>query len=266
MATPVPPTTQSTAADRAQYAHDTIDSTIPIEQWLAWDGSYDSKCPRDRPYRSEHVGTGAAVSGTESCVEKPPNSFVDAQGQEWGPWGDKVGVNVTAASGRYNVATGGAEGGVGQPAAPPSPVTFGKAGELTYTGDPLTDMLLYQFNTQRSLDQTYNPNLFGRTEGRVPGVPTTTPENAPFQDVTGKLLSGGGLWWSGDTAAFGQPATPAPTRRNRGGGGGVDVGSIEAIGALTEPPPPAGETPMQNMLMTRLGGPKSRETRNPLKF
>jgi hypothetical protein len=117
------------------------------------------------------------------------------------------------------------QAGQAQPAAPPpppKPVTEGKAGELTYTGNPLTDTLIEMFNTRRRISDQAAPNLFGFQGGRDPGQLATTAAGAPkdplgaMPDVTGRLLQGGGLYWTGAqptapaAAPTAAPAAPAP--------------------------------------------------------
>lgn len=160
----------------------------------------------------------------------------------------------------------------GQPGAQPvqeqGPVTFGKS--LSYTGNPLVDMLLYQFNNRRSLD-TGEANIFGWAGGRKPigldkyGMPT-----ADQPDVTGRLLSGGGLWWGGKDAVWqppggggGTPApSPGPTPPPYGKGGEVAPEPDVAGGPVqrkTGPQPGedlwtrpvGGDTAIQRMLRQR---------------
>jgi hypothetical protein len=114
------------------------------------------------------------------------------------------------------------QAGQAQPAAPPpppKPVTEGKAGELTYTGNPLTDTLIEMFNTRRRISDQAAPNLFGFQGGRDPGQLATTAAGTPkdamaaIPDVQGRLLQGGGLFWSespsGKPPSASAPAAPA---------------------------------------------------------
>ncbi len=87
---------------------------------------------------------------------------------------------------------GGADGkgGAGAPAgAPAEPVTQGK--QLSYTGDPMTDMLLYQFNnTQLSGEAGQGQNIMGLGMDNKAGG-----EGADADDGgMAQLLKGGGLW------------------------------------------------------------------------
>ena len=184
-----------------------IDPSIPDAQWHAQceeqesEGGFDSGCPPDRPFRSARPIEGAS-GPVDNCVEKrencPPGFRVigsdhnntarclpgDAREFQQGP----------------QPGQGPGQPGPGQPAAP---TTFGSAGDLSYTGNPLIDALLYQFNTQSSL-QTGARNIFG-----LPRYGGGAPETAApgFGDVKGKLLPGGGLIW-GQSQTFGPGGTP----------------------------------------------------------
>ncbi len=111
-----------------------------------------------------------------------------------------------------------------QPAAaqytPPKPVFEGQAGSLTYTGNPLTDALLYQFNNQKSL-QTGESGLFGNFGAQGTDKPS----------ITGKLLQGGGLIWGEGASPFGGVTPPAPQ------GNGVLPGQGLRPAPEFEPPP-----------------------------
>lgn len=67
-----PPLTAETVA---QHAYNTIDSTIPMSQWQAWQGHFDPACPPNAPYKSQKVDSSGKVIG--GCEEKPDNC----------PWG-----------------------------------------------------------------------------------------------------------------------------------------------------------------------------------
>lgn len=192
-------------------------------------------------------------------------------------WGDLVekptdaGPNTPPGmTGLKDGGSGGTSGGGSK--ASTEPTTEGTAGEISYTGNPLTDMLIAQFNSQRNLADPTKSNLFGWLAGRNPQDPTKPPTatTAPFQDVTGRLLSGGGLWWApstewknvtstgeSDRAPAAPPAaapaapTPQPTLP-------VTTGSQNPtprqIPSPTLPPMPAGpyapttSSPLQDML------------------
>lgn len=114
---------------------------------------------------------------------------------------------------------GSGSGSSGGAAAAPVNVREGKSGELSLTGDPLTDMLITSFNTQRNA-LTGNENMFGWEGGRGPDDPSKAA------DVSGRVLQGGALWWA-PTSQFGSvvgsthagdkstlpsaTATPSPT-------------------------------------------------------
>jgi len=104
----------------------------------------------------------------------------------------------------------GAGGGAGATAQSQSQTTAARQGtEIGYTGNPIVDMLIYQFNNRRSLD-TQDPNIFGLTGGRQ--VPPSDP-NGNKADVTGRLLEGGGLWWAptqDSKDVFGSTTAPTP--------------------------------------------------------
>jgi len=145
---------------------------------------------------------------------------------------------------RFGPGAGVAGGGVpGQPAAA-KPTTFGAAGDLTYTGNPLTDALIYQFNNQRQLgDQSGQAlNIFGLRNERTRDQANT--EGTP-QDIQGQLLKGGGLWWtdkdqSKDVFKGWRVGQEQKKKRQGGGGGGAPGYSTQP--ATTQPaaqPPPA---------------------------
>jgi len=108
--------------------------------------------------------------------------------------------------------------------------------EISYTGNPLVDMLIWQFNTRKSMDfyKSGDPNIFGLSGGR------TVPSQDGAGDVTGRLLKGGGLWWAPTKDAkdvFGsatqQSAQPKKTSA---------ASAPEASVTPPQPPPPAEET------------------------
>ncbi len=181
-----------------------------VNQYRAWQQFYDPKCPPNAPYHPnpEHMAElGVSGDTSGSCVEKPddvPPGFESMYDREKAAREGKAAAAATAAT------------------TPTTPVTEGTAGQLTYTGNPLTDMLLQQFNTQAGLANSDQSNLFGWMAGRSPQDPTvaSTSKTAPYQDVTGRLLSGGGLWWSptslwstvtkGEQPAASPPPPPQP--------------------------------------------------------
>jgi len=107
----------------------------------------------------------------------------------------------------------GGTGGGGDSAsatATPAASTQGTQGQLAYTGNPLTDMLIYQFNNTGALGNQGQQNIFGMTGGREGQAAPTTPVSNTAQE-----LKGGGLWWAPTdqaTKVFGwmkPPAAPA---------------------------------------------------------
>ena len=150
-----------------------------------------------------------------ACVEKPT---------------DQVG-----ASGGNNQGQSG-QGGGQQSGPPPPPTTFGQ--NLTLTGDPMTDMLLQQFNTKHDF-MGMNKNIFGLGEDRAVGGEGA---NADMQNVKGQLLEGGGLWWGGEGFNQGYRADQAqkpgkPGRKRRGAGRAASPPPSPAD--IAAPPPPA---------------------------
>jgi len=131
--------------------------------------------------RKWDVAGGHFTNDFGDVVEKPTES---------GPLSTAAG----AATGEKGIPGGvtGAGGGVS------APVTEGTSGQISYTGNKLTDMLLDQFNSQRNLADPTKSNMFGFLAGRNPQDPNTpsTSKSGAFQDITGRLLGGGGLWWS----------------------------------------------------------------------
>ena len=177
----------------------------------SWEQYKSSSCPDGAPYKS-------IVSGL--CVEKPIDGGGMAQ-REDGSW-----YTPDNSKGQ----PGGAAGNIPGAAAPAEPVTHGT--QLSYTGDPMQDMLIHQFNTKANLGGQ-GMNVFGLGEDRAVGG---EGQAADMQDVIGQTLSGGGLWWSGDESAFegmkkkksAAPAPKPPTPQ-----------------AIAAPPPPATPPPAQ---------------------
>lgn len=119
-------------------------------------------------------------------VDKPTESGPQSQAAGYAT-GEK---NAGRAGGGGGGGQAGPAGGAG-PAVPPAPTTFGS--QLSYTGNPLTDMLLYQFNTGSQLSDPSKMNTFAMGQDRAEGG---TGANADQQKRQGQLLQGGGLWWS----------------------------------------------------------------------
>jgi hypothetical protein len=182
---------------------------------MAWQDSYNPKCPPDRPYNAED-GSG--------CVEKPDNSnkgymeagIMDENGN-WTPGGQARKQQMDAQKNQK----------------PPDPTTFGN--QLSMTGNPMQDMLISQFNQGQNTTYGQGNNIFGLGEDRAVGG---TGANADKQgQVQGQSLSGGGLWWGqGDATFKGEDgkAFRADTKN-----------SDEAIGQSPGVKPPAQVDPAQ---------------------
>jgi hypothetical protein len=171
----------------------------------------------------------------------------------------KDGANPFAGSGGGPGSGGGGGQGGGPPPPPPPPTTFGS--QLSYTGNPLTDMLLYQFNSGSQLSDPSKMNTFALGEDRQEGG---TGADADAGARTGQLLQGGGLWWQGpqekgqdafggfraDTAnaapagaAAAAPTAPAPAPRPAPTVA-QSPGAVQALPNVSQPPP----TDMSDML------------------
>jgi hypothetical protein len=222
-----------------------------LQGWItrSWD-------PNKGRFRSEHAPQGA--TGDWAYVEKPTEGIVDPQGVEWGPHGNKVGVNLSALGlntlhGSVRTGGGGGGGGGGQQ---------GQQGQQNFAAglyDPNNPLQNHLVNMARS-------GSFGNwAEGGV--------NNAAS-------LQGGGVW-SGFGADFSQKFNPLKPRGggrggNRGGGGGqpnpfetaaqnptiAGPAVNPAPGPVTKSPFLAGQngvtptqaSPMQNKLTKMFGG------------
>jgi len=200
-----------------------------------WASLRDEACPPKFPYRQDQGHSQGMPQGwynAATCVEKP----IDGGGviqDEKGDW--KAYTDPTTGKAGSQVGTKG-DGG-----APAEPVTHGEL--LSYTGDPMQDMLIYQFNTKATLDGQ-RKNLFGLGEDRAVGG---EGENEDLQNVVGQTLAGGGLWWSGDESAFGGYGKPPEAqKKKRKPGGAPNPADIAA-------PPP--DTPQPNTDAPGTGGP-----------
>ena len=152
----------------------------------------------------------------------------------------KDGVNPFAAGGEGGGGGAGGRGTSGPPPPPPKPTTFGS--QLSYTGNPLTDMLLYQFNTGAQLSDPSKMNTFALGENRQEGG---TGADADQGKRTGQLLQGGGLWWQGPQEA-GQDAF---------GGFRADVANASAANpSAAVSPASAPARPPQQMANSPLPG------------
>jgi len=180
----------------------------------SWEKYKDSRCPEGIPYR--------AIDGS-GCVEKPID-FAESIGQAQ-YLGDEA-VSIFQSS-RGRKAGGGPAAAAPPP--PPKPVTKGQ--ELSYTGDPMVDVLIHQFNTKLNPEGT-GINVFGLGEDRAVGGEGAA---ADMQKATGQLLAGGGLWWSDDESAFGNFGKP-PSQKKKGRGS--KRGGAPSPAAIAAPPPP----------------------------
>ena len=178
-----------------------------------WRNAYDPQgCPPNKPFHSIKQG------GDNSCVEQPDNC----------PDGKTAfGANECISGDDPRVGGGrGAQAPPGQGGQGASPQ--GGPGGMAYTGNPLVDALLYQFNSRRSL-QTGAPNIFTGF----------AHEGQDFPNISGQLLKGGGLLWGapGSLGQQGSPDVGAPKPPRLGGGGGG--GTISTPGVLQ----PGGASP-----------------------
>lgn len=179
------------------------------------------------------VGAGSFKNNYGDLVDKPDERGANTPAGFNGT-GDRGGWDMPGQGG------GGAGGGGGRAAAPaapgppPPPTTFGS--QLGYTGNPLTDMLLQQFNSGTQLSDPSKMNMFAlggdRQEGGEGGA-------ADAQTRTGQLLQGGGLWWQ-------EGGTPASPDKSAFGGFRADTKNANAANPLslgaTPPATPAAPT------------------------
>lgn len=184
-----------------------------LEQWRLWDKHYDESCPPNNPYRNEQG----------DCAEKPDDCSpgTTKHGSKCVPW-DQLPPELGGTAG----GGGQAQGGGGGQYAPPPPSTFGS--QIGYTGNPLTDMLLYQFNTGSQLSDPSKMNTFALGEDRQEGG---TGAGADQGARTGQLLKGGGLWWQG----------PQEAGKDAFGGFRADVANSNAANPLSMPNTPAAK-------------------------
>ncbi len=158
--------------------------------------------------RNWDVTSGTFKNNYGDKVDKP---------DERGP-NTPAGYNGTGGKGDFGDTPAAGEGGPAAAATevkPAEPTTFGN--QLSYTGNPLTDMLLYQFNQGTGMQAGGQPNIFGLGEDRAVGGTGTSEDTRA--NVQGQLLKGGGLWWGQGTDTFGgfradtknaEPAAAAP--------------------------------------------------------
>jgi len=201
----------------------------------AWQKYYD---PSTGKFKSENDPSGAATY--DKPAECPPGTtFHGSKCVSWDSLPEELGG--TGGGG------GGGKGGKGPAAAgpPPPPTTFGS--QLSYTGNPLTDMLLYQFNSGSQLSDPSKMNTFALGQDRQE---EGAGADADQQKRTGQLLQGGGLWWqegagTGEQDAFGgfradtknaegqAPAAAVPQTL----GSGAALGNNFTGGGSTKPQP-----------------------------
>jgi hypothetical protein len=137
----------------------------------SWETQKDPSCPPGDPYMA-YDGTG--------CVQKPIDT-----------WEDPKIRNARKAA-------GGDPGGRGQQAGlpPPIPTTFGES--LSYSGNPLQDMLIQQFNSRTKVGDPTQSNIFGLGLDREVGGEGSSADKPQMAQA----LSGGGLW-RGSKETFG---------------------------------------------------------------
>jgi len=152
--------------------------------------------PAKKKFRSMHAPEGA--TGDWIYVEKPDEGIVDPSGIEYGPHGNKVGVNLSALglnTLKGSIRTGGGPGGGGQGAGPAGPT-----GQYYGQDDPL---------------QRYLTSMFGRGGGFF-------GQQGGQQE--GAALQGGGIWWapqSGDYSMAGVTSPAAPKKGPKYGNQGI---------------------------------------------
>jgi hypothetical protein len=198
-----------------------------------WEQYRNPDCPPRYPYRS-------TADPNAPCVEKPIDSggvIQNAQGQ----W-----VANRSSSGRG----GGGGGPGGRPAAPPpppKPVTFGQ--QLSFTGNPMQDMLIQQFNARTALNDPTKQNIFGMGTDRQIGGEGAAAD----KPMMAQALAGGGLW-RGSKETFGgfradkpnaaQPGRkPGRGRRGRRGARPAAPTPQEIAAPPTQAPTPQAPTP-----------------------
>ncbi len=209
---------------------DKYDTGISDDVWLSWYPQWDDS---KKLFKSQNVdANGKPFTGDNAYADKPTDCPPNTQA-----WGD----SQCLPTGDRRLLQGNPSATAAAPAAAATASTSGAPGEIAYTGNPMVDMLIYQFNNRRSLatgQQGYS-NLFGMDEGRNP-VAGTDSYGAPLGQpaITGKLLNGGGLWWGDANAdlsgalSYGQAPPPVAGAATNGGGaaaaagggGGADTG------------------------------------------
>jgi len=188
---------QNWSEDFQRYTDAQINAMQPF-----WD-------PNKQRFRSEHAPKDA--TGDWVYVEKPSESVRDPNsGTEWGPWGNQVGVNVTAAGGGGTAASG----------SPTSSVNPGFG-----FGDLINSMV---WNRVRNYS----------AQGQAGGLATPTDITKPGSsrglfDIgygnKGALTSGGGMVWGQIDPSW------AGLLGKRGGGGTPWAGTAPMQGKIATP-------------------------------
>ncbi len=209
------------------------------EQMAPWRKFWDEGRGR---FRSQHAPKDA---GDWAYVEKPTESVIDpATGNEWGPWGNKIGVNLSeiprSQGGKGEEVGGGAGAAAGGQTTIPGLGGYSLTSPAQTGGTPEEVRLA---DLQRVLEDKFlnRQGMFGFASGRQ----GQGPETAAAQ--TGQSLKGGGLWWGGkDIYDVAKPVkTPKVLPRATPGalaipGGGPGPGKFSAPAPGVGTAPPAG--------------------------
>jgi len=205
-----------------------------------WEQFRDPKCPPKFPYRQDkqHATQNRFSYQENACVEKPIDTGGVIQDQS-GNW-------IQNPEGQPGQQGANPSSKMAKAPPPPKPTTFGGAGDITYTGNPLVDNLIYQFNTQRQLGDTgqNNLNIFGMRNERT--ADPSNVNNDP-QNIKGQLLKGGGMWWTDANQAkdvfqgwrVGQQQQQKKKKKAGGGGGSVGYSTQPATTQPAPAPQPA---------------------------
>jgi hypothetical protein len=215
---------QQQQTNKSQYANMTPDALRQLAKQQSWSEDFDRFSngqlqqwlnkywdPNQGKFRSQHAGVTGFFEKPTEC----PNGST--------PFGSKENAQCLPNNDPrlYPVGNGGGDGGVNPQQQQQNTTTFGQAGALGNTGNAMTDMLVNQFNTKQN--SAGGSNMFGLLGGKTAGQwkdasgNVTTPGQGTQQqaDVSGKLLKGGGLWWTDTDQAknvFGKkPTAMAPT-------------------------------------------------------
>lgn len=190
----------------------------------AWKKFYD---PASGKFWSENDPEHKYGSGFDKPAECPEGTtFHGSKCVSWDQLPPELGGTLGLPPG--SKPSGAAGGGSAQPAAP---TTFGS--QLSYTGNPLTDMLLHQFNTGQSLSDPSQMNMFAMGADRQAGGEGAAADQ---QTRTGQLLQGGGLWWQ-------EGGTASSPDKSTFGGFRADQKNAEPAAAAVAPATPSVPTP-----------------------